>query len=113
MSGISTHVLDTSLGRPAGGVKVVLEKHSMDTWVTVGEGTTDKDGRVKSLLPSGKKPAKGMYRLKFDTLRYFSAQQRETFYPQITVTFFVTDPAEACHVPVLLSPYGYATYRGS
>lgn len=113
MSGISTHVLDTSLGRPAAGVHVLLEQHSVDTWVTVGEGTTDKDGRVEDLLPAGKAISKGTYRLRFDILRYFTAQQRDTFYPQVTVTFFVTDPARSCHVPLLLSPFGYATYRGS
>ena len=100
---LSTHVLDAARGRPARGVAVRLERREGDGWTRVAEGRTDDDGRVRDLPP----PEEGTYRLVFDTARH------SDFYPEVTVTFNVTDPGEHYHVPLLLSPYAYSTYRGS
>ena len=105
MSGITTHVLDTSRGRPAAGVPVVLERAVDSRWEPVGRGTTDADGRVGDLLSA--RPEDGRYRLTFDTGAY------SRFYPEVSVTFVVEDGDEHYHVPLLLSPFGYSTYRGS
>ena len=107
MAGISTHVLDTSTGSPASGVRVALRVHTGDAWNLVGEGETDDDGRVAALATD---LVAGTYRLRFDTGAYHHG---EGFYPEVVVTFAVTDPAEHHHVPLLLSPFGYSTYRGS
>jgi 5-hydroxyisourate hydrolase len=111
LSGITTHVLDTSLGCPAVGVPVVLERAMDSGWQTVGRGTTDADGRVRDLLPSP--PEAGRYRLGFDTDAYFRAVGEAGFYPEVSVTFVVGYGEEHYHVPLLLSPFGYSTYRGS
>jgi 5-hydroxyisourate hydrolase len=111
MIGISTHVLDTSRGQPARGVHVVLERVSRETWIAVGEGATDGNGRIAQLLPASESLAAGAYRLTFHVGEYFEGQQH--FYPVVTVQFLVHDPATHYHVPLLLSPYGYTTYRGS
>ena len=113
MSGITTHVLDTARGRPAAGVPVVLEIESRGEWKALGRGITDADGRIRQLLPTGATLAAGTYRLTFDTQSYFASQGIEGFYPQVSVVFIVRDPAQHYHVPLLLSPYGYSTYRGS
>lgn len=113
MSTLSTHVLDTSLGRPAAGVAVTLERLGEKGAATLaGFGRTDDDGRLRDLPPSGRVLVRGDYRLRFDTGAYFAESGRETFYPSVTVEFRVTDEAHY-HVPLLLSPYGYSTYRGS
>ena len=115
MSAITTHVLDTSRGRPAAGVTVTLEMFDVDDadWRKLGRGATDADGRLRDLLPADSTPGGGVYRLTFDTLGYFFAQGAETFYPFVHIVFVVRDPSEHHHVPLLLSPYGYSTYRGS
>jgi 5-hydroxyisourate hydrolase len=113
MSAITTHVLDTARGHPAAGVAVVLEFKSSGGWTEIGRGETDADGRLRELLAPDFDLAKGAYRLTFDTARYFAAQKRESFYPMVTVAFIVTDAAQHYHVPLLLSSYGYSTYRGS
>ena len=105
MSGITTHVLDTSRGRPAADVPVVLERAVDSGWETVGRGTTDADGRARDLLSSA--PEDGRYRLTFDTGAH------SHFYPEVTVTFVVEGGEDHYHVPLLLSPFGYSTYRGS
>jgi 5-hydroxyisourate hydrolase len=112
MSAITTHVLDTSRGRPAEGVPVVLEARAgAEGWQERGRGTTDADGRLRDLT---KEPlAAGVYRLTFDTAAYFRARGVPTFYPTVAVVFEVTSPAQHHHVPLLLSPFGYSTYRGS
>jgi 5-hydroxyisourate hydrolase len=114
MSTISTHVLDTALGRPAAGVRVILEQTN-DTGlvVSLGVGETDGDGRLRDLLPSGQLLGPGDYRLRFDVGEYFALTKRETFYPSVMVEFSVTGPAAHYHVPLLVSPFGYSTYRGS
>ncbi len=114
MSTISTHVLDTSLGKPAAGVAVKLERVSADGAGTIaGFGTTDGDGRLRDLLPAGQLLVRGDYRLRFDTGAYFAAAGRETFYPSVSVDFSVTESTAHYHVPLLVSPFGYSTYRGS
>ena len=111
MTGITTHVLDTSRGHPAAGVPVVLE-HAVDSdWLPVGRGTTDADGRANDLLSAA--PQDGRYRLTFDTGAYFQALGEAGFYPEVSVTFAVVGGQEHYHVPLLLSPFGYSTYRGS
>ena len=113
MSAITTHILDLARGRPATGVAVTLALESDQGWQDLGQGTTDKDGRLRTLLPDDFKFAQGVYRLTFDTGAYFAAQQVESFYPQVTISFVVRDAGAHYHVPLLLSPFGYSTYRGS
>jgi 5-hydroxyisourate hydrolase len=112
LTGITTHVLDTARGRPAAGVPVVLERAAADSgWEPVARATTDADGRARGLLTSA--PEDGSYRLTFDTGAYFGAVGDTGFYPEVSVTFVVADGGEHYHVPLLLSPFGYSTYRGS
>jgi 5-hydroxyisourate hydrolase len=106
---LSTHVLDTARGRPAAGVPVRLDRHDGATWRPLAEDSTDDDGRLGD-LPA---PEPGTYRLRFGTGPYFAALGVETFYPEVSVVFTVADAGEHHHVPLLLSPYGYSTYRGS
>lgn len=113
MSKITTHVLDTSIGRPAAGVPVTLEKLSGQSWSGIGSGRTDSDGRLRDLLPADRPLEAGDYRLSFDTAVYFSTRDSKSFYPSVTVTFRVEDPAQHYHVPLLVNPFGYSTYRGS
>ena len=114
MTPITTHVLDTARGRPAEGVPVVLELESPGReWKVLARGTTDADGRIRELLPPGTALLAGTYRLTFDTQAYFSLHSLEGFYPRVTVVFTVRDTAQHYHVPLLLSPFGYSTYRGS
>ncbi len=109
---ITTHILDTTLGRPARGVPIVLEKLNGDTWVRLGEGATDDDGRLKTLTPPG--PVEpGTYRLRFDTKHYFAQTGTHGFYPYVEIVFEILDGAAHYHVPLLLNPFGYSTYRGS
>lgn len=114
MSAITTHVLDTARGKPAQGVPVTLEFLSGDgIWTNRGTGKTGADGRCTDLLPEGAALEAGAYRLTFDTGAYFSSQGTQGFYPQVTVEFTVKETAQHYHVPLLLSPFGYSTYRGS
>lgn len=109
MNGITTHILDTSRGRPAAGVHVTLEKHDGNYWTLAGSGDTDGDGRCRTLLD---RPLQaGIYRLTFATGAYFGAGN--TFFPEAVIVFEVIDPTQHYHVPLLVSPYGYSTYRGS
>lgn len=114
MSAITTHVLDTTAGRPAEGIPVALDRQSGDgSWETLGNSETGADGRCQDLLPQGTPLEAGAYRLTFDAGSYFSTRKVETFYPQVTVTFTVRDASQHYHLPLLLSPFGYSTYRGS
>jgi 5-hydroxyisourate hydrolase len=113
MSAITTHILDVSTGSPARGVSVTLERQTTTGWEIVGKGKTDDDGRLRDLLDSKAILQTGNYRLIFDTENYFLQQKIESFYPQVTVAFAVRDAAQHYHVPLLLSPFGYSTYRGS
>ena len=110
MSGITTHVLDTSRGRPAAGVRVALERETEGGPVAVGGGVTDADGRAKDLTGAGAEA--GTYRLTFETGAYFAALGVESFYPRVVVVFSV-GAGEHYHVPLLVNPFGYSTYRGS
>ena len=113
MSSITTHVLDTAIGRPAAGVPIFLEqKRADDTWFVVGRGKTDGDGRLRDLLKDTPFTP-GTYRITFDTDTYFRAAGTEGFYPEVSVVFAVRDSSTHYHVPLLLSPYGFSTYRGS
>jgi 5-hydroxyisourate hydrolase len=107
-------VLDVALGRPARGVPVRLEFLTRDReWVELARHVTDEDGRVRALIPAGKPLEAGQYRLTFGTGEYFKARGGLTFYPEVPVVFEIREPAEHYHVPLLLSPFGYSTYRGS
>ncbi len=112
MSGISTHVLDTSRGRPAVGFQVELQIKSGDTWKTLGTGLTDANGRCTELLRGGQLEA-GTYRLLFNAAEYYRELHIETFYSEISIVFEVAHPETHYHVPLLISPFGYSTYRGS
>ncbi len=113
MSAITTHVLDTSRGRPAAGVAVVLELREGSAHRELGRGATDADGRLRTLLPDGAALSPGEYRLTFLTGPYFEAAGVTGFYPEVTIAFTVRDAEQHYHVPLLLNPYGYSTYRGS
>ena len=114
MGNISTHVLDTSLGRPAEGMRVTLAIRENDhEWKTLASVLTDADGRAGELLPASLRLIAGTYRLSFDTAAYFRAQNREVFFPQVDVVFSVRCSEQHFHVPLLLTPYSYCTYRGS
>ena len=114
MSAITTHILDVSAGVPAGGVAVTLERQtSGGDWEIIGKGETDDDGRLRDLLSSNADLQIGNYRLTFDTGNYFFDRQVDSFYPQVMVAFTVFSSREHYHVPLLLSPFGYSTYRGS
>lgn len=114
MSPITTHVLDLELGRPAAGVGVTLEIHMPGKgWVQLAKKKTDSDGRVKDLLDAGSSLDAGRYRLTFATGTYFEARDMKTFYPEVPVEFAITETGQHYHVPLLLSPFGYSTYRGS
>lgn len=110
-SHLTTHVLDASAGKPAAGIEVVLEHKQDAGWTQVATGTTNADGRIGDLGPE--QLASGTYRLTFAVADYFAATGTPTFYPEITVTFAVDAGETHYHVPVLLSPFAYSTYRGS
>lgn len=110
MRTLSTHVLDAVTGEPAGGVRVVLSRRDAGAWTELASATTDEDGRVRELAPDGLEP--GDHRLVFDTGGWFAASGTTGFYPEVAVTFVVAEDRHA-HVPLLLSPYAYSTYRGS
>ena len=107
---LSTHVLDAVTGRPARGLALTLERRD-DHWRVLGHGATDADGRCRDLLPGELEPA--TYRLTFDTGSWFAAAGVEAFYPEVSVVFRVTETQRHHHVPLLLSPFAYSTYRGS
>jgi 5-hydroxyisourate hydrolase len=110
---ISTHVLNTATGKPGAGIAVTLERQAASGWERLGQGKTDADGRVGDLYPAGKPLQTGAYRLLFETGAYFKAQGQKTFFPRVEVLFQVEKADEHYHVPLLLSPFSYSTYRGS
>ncbi len=111
MSGITTHVLDTAAGGPAPGIPVTLEKFAGGSFVKVGEGTTNDDGRVPGLLSAPLEVA--TYRITFQTEAYLQKRHGGGFYPYANITFVIGNAEQHYHVPLLLSPYGFQTYRGS
>ncbi len=108
-SPITTHILDLSKGKPAANVDVQLEKQDGETWKFLGQGATNADGRVETLLKAGTKAELGLYRLTFQLKSYFGSS---SFYPYAQVIFEVKDQAHH-HIPLLVSPFGYSTYKGS
>jgi 5-hydroxyisourate hydrolase len=111
---LSTHVLDAALGRPAAGMLVRLEAAREGGWTRLAETRTDRDGRAREALTGAGAPVGGLHRLVFDTAGYFAETGvKEYFYPEVVVCFIVADPAVHYHVPLLLSPFAYSTYRGS
>ena len=113
MSGLTTHVLDLALGRPARGVTVRLERRAAaGGWSPVAERITDDDGRVRDFT-GGAPLESGRYLMTFHTGDYFRARGEATFHPEVPVMFEIGDPAQHYHVPLLLSAFGYSTYRGS
>jgi 5-hydroxyisourate hydrolase len=130
MSAITTHILDVSQGRPAKGITVILELYlagakqpnpiyiksgsdELVPWQELAKGESDNDGRIKNLLPEEAVLVPGIYRLSFDTASYFKALGTNSFYPCVSITFEIKDSKQHYHVPLLLSPFGYSTYRGS
>jgi 5-hydroxyisourate hydrolase len=109
---ITTHVLDTSKGVPASGIEVILE-YNRGSWQELGKSVTDGDGRAGSLTAPENTLAPGMYRLTFGTMAYHRKQNVDAFYPRVVIEFEVKDGTAHYHVPLLLSPFGYSTYRGS
>ena len=110
--GISTHVLDLASGFGGKNIPVILELRNEDgSWTKVASGQTDDNGTIKSFDPSVK-ASKGIYRLNFDMLKY-SGNKKKAFFPEINVVFQVEDEKRHYHVPVVVSPYGYSTYRGN
>jgi len=112
MSQITTHILDTTSGKPAEGVKISLKQLEAETWKLLAWGYTNKDGRITDLLDKDVILPSGLYKLKFETKMYFDNLELKTFYPFIEITFEIAT-AEHYHVPLLLNPFGYSTYRGS
>ena len=112
MSAITTHVLDTQSGKPAAGINVTLAIKAEEAWLEVGRGTTNEDGRIADLLAEGSLRT-GEYRLRFETGSYFRSAGVEAFFLEVLVTFDVSADADHFHVPLLLSPFAYSTYRGS
>lgn len=105
---ITTHVLDTAKGKPAGGIAITLERQEGAEWVSIATGATDDDGRLRTLMEGAERVA-ATYRLRFDVAGYLES----AFFPEVTIVFVVADPRQHYHVPLLLSPFGYSTYRGS
>lgn len=111
MNIITTHILDATLGKPACHVVVRLFILQEDQYILLDQKTTDQDGRVKNFdLPTC---ITGTYQIQFETLAYFAAQQQECFYPRVSIEFMVTALDRHYHVPLLISPFSYSTYRGS
>jgi 5-hydroxyisourate hydrolase len=112
MKRISTHILDLALGKPAADIPVRLEKQESSGWQVLSWQTTDTDGRCPQLLVEDESLSEGIYRLIFDTANYFAARKTESLYPVVEVTFQVRNGETQFHIPLLLSPHGYTTYRG-
>ena len=114
MSTISTHILDTSRGRPAAGIEISLERlNAGEGWSALSQAVTDGDGRVKEFILTEPDLGPGTYRLVFSVEEYFQELRQPSFYPEVVVTFLIEAGAEHYHVPLLISPFGYSTYRGS
>ncbi|MEO6732203.1 MAG: hydroxyisourate hydrolase [Ferruginibacter sp.] len=111
MSQITTHILDTSKGKPAWGVAVVLYERLAHEDIEIAKGTTNKEGRLINLLQEGETLVPGIYKMTFDIKHYFSSDDIHTFYPVIEITFEIKQ-REHYHIPLLVSPFGYSTYRG-
>lgn len=112
MSQITTHILDTSIGKPAAGIGAALSFYANDEWKETVRGVANTDGRITGLATANGHLEFGVYRLRFETGQYFKAKGVVTFYPYVDIIFEIQS-AEHYHVPLLLNPFGYSTYRGS
>lgn len=110
---LSVHVLDQQSGQPGAGIQVTLEQRKGTEWMQLASGVTNEQGRVPALYPEGKAMAAGDYRIVFRTGEHFARKGQPTFFPRIPVEFTVDAPAQHYHIPLLLSPFGYSTYRGN
>lgn len=114
MATISTHILDVARGAPASGVAITLETQNSDeSWTELSHAWTDDDGRVKPFFLLTQTVSEGVCRMIFDMEPYFSSCSQQSFYPQVIVVFKIDDASQHYHLPLLISPYGYSTYRGS
>ena len=113
MSQITTHVLDAALGSPGQDIPISLARMEGNDWTIIGQGRTNADGRLPDLCPQGQVMPAGTYRMHFDTATYFQALDQQVFYPWADVVFNIGDDGTHYHIPLLLSPYAYSTYRGS
>ncbi len=112
MSQVTTHILDTTKGKPAWGVTIILYEKAGEEWIEVSKGITNKDGRISNLLAENELLPYGIYKLNFDTKHYFGTLEIETFYPTVDIIFEIKTTGHY-HIPLLLNPFGYSTYRGS
>ena len=112
MSQITTHILDTTKGKPAAGVTIELLRQAGENWQEIARGVTNSDGRILNLLPQETELELGVYKMKFYTKEYFALDGTANFYPFVEIVFAVAT-TEHYHIPLLLNPFGYSTYRGS
>ena len=112
VSQLTTHVLDTSIGKPGKNISIKLQERRNENWFTISQGITNTDGRIADLLAQERILPAGNYNLIFNTQKYFDAQNTKGFYPEVSIQFCIED-ASHYHVPLLINPYGYSTYRGS
>jgi 5-hydroxyisourate hydrolase len=112
MGQITSHILDTTKGKPVEGVRILLYRGENDEWTELAWGVTNNDGRITDLLKSQEILQIGIYKLRFETKDYFDKEQIPTFYPFVEIAFDITT-ADHYHIPLLLNPFGYTTYRGS
>lgn len=110
---VSVHVLNLQTGIPSTGVTVELDQQRDGSWVKLASGVTDANGRISALYPQGKTAESGNYRVVFKTGDYYAAMKQKTFFPEIPVIFTLDNPGQHYHIPLLLSPFGYSTYRGN
>ncbi|MCI1899016.1 MAG: hydroxyisourate hydrolase [Enterobacter sp.] len=110
---LSVHILNQQTGLPSPDVTVTLEKQQQNSWTTLASAKTDPDGRIKSLYPQEQDMQPGVYKVTFKTSDYFRSQKLDSFFPEIPVQFTVSRTNEKLHIPLLLSQYGYSTYKGS
>lgn len=113
MSQITTHVLNTATGFPAVGIPIHLYHLDAGQWIEIGQGVTNEDGRISDLLAKEAVLAAGRYRIRFYLEPYFSAQHSPVFYPQVDIECNLSGAGDHYHIPLLISPFGYTTYRGS
>jgi len=112
MSQLTTHILDTTKGKPASGVSIILFKQKNNTWIELAKGITNADGRIPDLLSKDTLLETGTYKMKFETKTYFDKDKIASFYPFVEIVFDIAT-REHYHIPLLLNPFGYSTYRGS
>lgn len=112
MSQVTTHILDTTIGKPAQGVAIALYRQAGENWEQVANGITNQDGRITDLLDTQVLLPKGYYKIRFELEAYFERFGKKAFYPFVDIVFLIDD-REHYHIPLLLNPYGYSTYRGS